>query len=75
LVGHIEIADKVVLMAQSGISKSIKKPGYYFGYPAKELKTAQKLEAHIRSLPDYVERIKKLEEEIKILREQLTDGS
>lgn len=68
IVGHIEIGDNVVLMAQSGISKSIKKPGYYFGYPAKELKTSQKLEAHIRNLPDYADKIKKLEEEIKELK-------
>ncbi len=72
IVGHIEICDNTVLMAQSGISKSIKKPGYYFGYPAKELKTSQKLEAHIRSLPDYAEKIKKLEEEIKDLKNKLS---
>ncbi len=71
IVGHIEICDNVVLMAQSGISKSIKKPGYYFGYPAKELKTSQKLEAHIRSLPDYAERIKALEKEIEQLKSKL----
>ncbi|MFN3694059.1 MAG: UDP-3-O-(3-hydroxymyristoyl)glucosamine N-acyltransferase [Ignavibacterium sp.] len=71
IVGHIEICDNTVLMAQSGISKSIKKPGYYFCYPAKELKTSQKLEAHIRSLPDYAEKIKKLEEEIKDLKNKL----
>ena len=75
LIGHIEIGDKVVLMAQSGISKSITKPGYYFGSPAKEFKTALRLEAHIRSLPEYVQRIKLLEEEIKLLKEQLTAGS
>ncbi|MFZ1289363.1 MAG: UDP-3-O-(3-hydroxymyristoyl)glucosamine N-acyltransferase [Melioribacteraceae bacterium] len=62
--GHIEIADKVLVGAQSGISKSITKPGTYFGSPAMELRTTLKLEAHIRSLPDYLERIKKLEEKI-----------
>ncbi|MEP0860966.1 MAG: UDP-3-O-(3-hydroxymyristoyl)glucosamine N-acyltransferase [Ignavibacterium sp.] len=74
IVGHIEIGDNVVLMAQSGISKSIKKPGYYFGYPAKELRTSQKLEAHIRNLPDYADKIKKLEEEIKKLKSRLTSN-
>lgn len=75
IVGHIEIGDNVVLMAQSGISKSIKKPGYYFGYPAKELKTSQKLEAHIRNLPDYAEKIKKLEEELNELKNALLSDS
>ena len=59
-----------MLLAQSGISKSIKKPGKYFGYPAKELSTSLKLEAHLRSLPDYVKRIKELESEVKALREE-----
>lgn len=75
VVGHIEIGDKVILMAQSGISKSITKPGYYFGYPAKEIKTARVLEAHIRNLPDYSERIKQLENEIVKLKELLKDNS
>lgn len=71
IVGHIEIADGVMLGAQSGISKAITKPGLYFGYPAKEFKTAMKLEAHIRNLPNYAEKIKQLETEIKNLKEQL----
>ena len=69
IVGHIEIADNTILLAQSGISKSIKKPGKYFGYPAKELSTSLKLEAHLRSLPNYAERIKELELEVKKFRE------
>jgi UDP-3-O-[3-hydroxymyristoyl] glucosamine N-acyltransferase len=75
LVGHINIADYVILTAQSGISKSITKPGQYFGSPAKEFKTALKLEAHIRNLPDYVDRIKKLEAEVNSLHDKLKNFS
>lgn len=71
IAGHLEIGDNVVLIAQSGVSKSILKPGYYFGAPAKELKTAFKLEAHIRNLPGYSERLEELEKEVKMLKEQL----
>ncbi len=71
VVGHIEITDNTILTAQSGVSKSIKKPGYYFGYPAKELKTAKLIEAHTRNLPEYSKRISALEEEVKNLKEQL----
>lgn len=71
LVGHIEIADNSILMAQSGISKSVKKPGKYFGSPAKELSTALRLEAHLRNLPDYAERIKELENQVKSLLKEL----
>jgi UDP-3-O-[3-hydroxymyristoyl] glucosamine N-acyltransferase len=75
IAGHIEIGEDVVLTAQSGVSKSILKPGYYFGYPAKEMKTAFKLEAHIRNLPEYSKKLEKLEKEIKQLKEQLANTS
>ncbi len=68
LTGHIEIADNVILIAQAGVSKSITKAGTYFGSPAKEVKTAFKLESHIRNLPEYVKKISELEAEIKNLK-------
>jgi len=71
IIGHIEIGDNVIIMAQSGISKSIAKPGPYFGTPAKEARSAMKQEAHIRSLPDYLERIKQLEKQVKALTEEI----
>jgi len=71
IAGHLEIADNVILMAQSGVPKTISKPGLYFGSPSKEAKTAKILEAHFRNFPEYVERIKKLEEEIKKLKEEV----
>ncbi|MCU0405642.1 MAG: hypothetical protein MUE64_01500 [Ignavibacteriaceae bacterium] len=74
IAGHLEITDNVVLMAQSGVPKTISKPGLYFGYPAKEAKTAKILEAHFRNFPEYVERITKLEEEIKKLKEQISSN-
>lgn len=66
-VGHIEIADGTIIGAQSGVSKSIKKPGKYRGSPAEEMSTQLRLEAHVRNLPSYLERIKKLEEKIAFL--------
>ena len=75
LVGHINIADYVIITAQSGVSKSITKPGQYFGSPAKEFKTALKLEAHIRNFPEYVDRIKKLEAQVNELNDKLKNLS
>jgi len=72
IAGHLEIADNVILMAQSGVPKTITKPGLYFGTPSKEAKTAKILEAHFRNFPEYVDRIKKLEEEIKNLKEEIS---
>lgn len=70
IVGHTEIADKVILIAQSGVSKGISKAGTYFGTPAKEFKQALRLEGHIRSLPEYADRIKELEAKIKQLEDK-----
>jgi len=75
IVGHIEINDNVIIMAKSGIPKTIKKPGKYFGYPAKDLNTALRLEAHIRNLPNYSDKIKNLELEIEILKKELNKNN
>ncbi len=75
VAGHLKLGDNIVLLAQSGVSKSLKKPGLYFGYPAKELKTSHRLEAHIRNLPGYAERIRDLENEIKVLKKQSENKS
>lgn len=69
VVGHLEIADNVIVAAQSGVSKSINKPGMYFGYPAKEHKTALRLEAHVRNLPEYADKLKDMEKQINELKE------
>ncbi len=71
LVGHIELGDNVVITAQSGVTKSISKPGYYSGSPAMEMKSHQKMQAQVRFIPDYVDRIKELEKQVKLLSEEL----
>jgi UDP-3-O-[3-hydroxymyristoyl] glucosamine N-acyltransferase len=70
IAGHIKIADNVILLARSGVGKSITKAGYYFGAPAKEIKTAYRIEAHIKNLPASIGRITEIEKEIKKLKEQ-----
>lgn len=73
IVGHVEISDNTLLAAQSGVSKGISKPGTYFGSPAKEFKTALKLEALIRNLPEQNDKLKALEKRIKELEEKLNE--
>jgi len=72
IVGHIELADQVIIGAQSGVSKSISKPGKYRGSPADDMGKMLKIEAHIRNLPNYAEKIKKLEEKIASLEEKIS---
>ncbi len=64
-VGHIKIGDRVIVGAQSGISKDIPPDTMVFGYPARELRKAKKIEACISNLPQWVKRITKLEKKIK----------
>ena len=62
IVGHIETTEHVIVGAQSGVSKSLNKPGTYFGSPARNHRDALKQEGVIRSLPELAERVKRLEQ-------------
>ncbi|MFA7419550.1 MAG: UDP-3-O-(3-hydroxymyristoyl)glucosamine N-acyltransferase [Melioribacteraceae bacterium] len=73
LVGHIELADDVIITAQSGVSKSIDKAGKYRGSPTAPLGETLRLESHMRNLPTYVEKIKKLEEKIASLEAKFSE--
>jgi len=74
LAGHIEIADRTVLMAQSGIPKSITEPGKtYFGYPAKEARIAQRLEAAIRMLPETMRDLQQLQRVVEEMKKKLSE--
>ncbi len=60
IVGHVDTADDVIIEAGSGVSKSIKKPGRYFGHPAKEHSIALRQEGALRQLPDLLAEIREL---------------
>jgi len=72
LADHLEVTDNVMIGAQSGVPKSITKPGKYFGYPIKELGAALRTEGHIRNLPNYAKKLNELEKKIKKKKEKLT---
>jgi len=62
VVGHLQIADGTILAAQSGVSKTITKPGQaWMGSPAFEVNKYRKSFIHFRNLTTIVERIDKLE--------------
>lgn len=73
IADHLTVTDNVIFTAKTGVSKSIPKPGVYFGHPVKEQKKAQVLEAHVRTLPEYAERIKALEAKIKELEAKINN--
>lgn len=66
IVGHLDIADNTIVTAQSGISKSITKPGgVYMGSPAFDATKYRKAFVHFRNLDAIVQRIEKLEKQDK----------
>jgi UDP-3-O-[3-hydroxymyristoyl] glucosamine N-acyltransferase len=69
LIGHIQTADDVIVEAQSGVSKSITLPGHYFGSPAKEHRTALRMEAALRRLPDLLNEFRELQKIVAELTE------
>ncbi|HPC36602.1 MAG TPA: UDP-3-O-(3-hydroxymyristoyl)glucosamine N-acyltransferase [Candidatus Marinimicrobia bacterium] len=65
IAGHLHIGSGVMIAAQSGVTKDVPAGIFLFGSPAQErLKAAQEL-AHIRSLPEIKERLKKVEMELQ----------
>ena len=66
-VGHITIGDRVVIGAQSGVSKSVPKDSTVFGYPARDHRKARKIHGYTMRLPEMHEKIKELEKRIREL--------
>jgi UDP-3-O-[3-hydroxymyristoyl] glucosamine N-acyltransferase len=59
--GHLRIGNGAILEAQSGVASDIPDGSVQFGTPCREVYLAHKIEAILNRLPDYVQRIKKLE--------------
>lgn len=67
IVGHLQIADNTIITAQSGISKSITKPGeVYMGSPAFDANKYRKAYIHFRNLDNLAQRVTALEHKNKL---------
>lgn len=64
IAGHLEITDRVVIAAASGVSKSLTQPGTYGGFPARAVREWHRSLAHIRGLERMSQRIRELERRI-----------
>src|ERR1700722_6431289 len=71
VVGHLEIADFVMIATRGGVSKSITKPGKYGGSPVMPLSGYNKQQVKLRKVSEYVKRIENLERNLKELEEIL----
>ena len=54
------IGKKAVILAQSGISKSLEGGKTYFGYPAEEAREKLKQIAYIKRIPEILKKLKKI---------------
>jgi UDP-3-O-[3-hydroxymyristoyl] glucosamine N-acyltransferase len=69
ILGHLQIADKVVISAGTLISKSVRESGTYTAiFPFSETHEWRKNAVHLRRLDEMFDRIKTLEAEIVALR-------
>jgi UDP-3-O-[3-hydroxymyristoyl] glucosamine N-acyltransferase len=71
VVGHLEIADYVMIATRGGVSKSIKESGKYGGSPVMPLGEYNKQQVYLRKIADYVKQIENLEKRVaKLEREE-----
>ncbi len=63
--GHIRLSDGVMIAAQSGVNRDPGPNKIIGGYPAREITLWRRIEASISRLPEYVKRIRQLEEKLK----------
>lgn len=64
VVGHLEIADFVMIATRGGVSKTIKESGKYGGGPVMSLSDHNKSQVHFRKLETYAKRIEALEKRL-----------
>lgn len=69
IIGHIEIADGVMLAARSGVSKSITEAGKYSGVPVMPLNEYQRNAVQLRNIEKYIQEIKELRKRLDKLEE------
>lgn len=65
-VGHITIGDKATLAARTGVSSSLPGGEVYAGNPAQPFRDEMKQRASARRLPKLIERVKALEEALRV---------
>lgn len=70
LIGHLEIGDGAVITAQSGLTKDVPAGGVMSGSPASERRTHLKELAALSKLPEALQEIRKLRQELEELKKK-----
>jgi len=67
VAGHLDITHNVLVLAKSGVTKSIPEPGAYTGYPARPLMEGRKMMTYPGRVPELLDRVKQLEKRLVAL--------
>jgi UDP-3-O-[3-hydroxymyristoyl] glucosamine N-acyltransferase len=70
IVGHVEIADFVMIATRGGVSKSMPEAGKFAGSPVLPLPEYNRQQVLLRKIEEYVDRIEKLEAKLSELEEK-----
>lgn len=71
-IGHLEIADRVIIAARGAVSKSITEVGSRWGgAPAEPINEHHRRAVHMRNIGKYVKRIEELERKMQALHPSL----
>lgn len=68
LIGHLDIGDGAIITAQSGLTKDVPAGGVMSGSPASDRRTHLKELAALSKLPEALQEIRKLRQEMEELR-------
>ncbi|OGX18374.1 MAG: UDP-3-O-(3-hydroxymyristoyl)glucosamine N-acyltransferase [Omnitrophica WOR_2 bacterium RBG_13_44_8b] len=73
VVGHVSIGDEAVVMAQAGVSKSVPPKTMVWGYPAKPVEIAKRVNAGVQNLPRLYRSVAELKQKIAELESKLKE--
>jgi UDP-3-O-[3-hydroxymyristoyl] glucosamine N-acyltransferase len=72
LIGHLDVGDGAIITAQSGVTKDVPPGGVMSGSPSSDRRTHLKELAALSKLPDALQEIRKLRQEIEELKKKST---
>jgi UDP-3-O-[3-hydroxymyristoyl] glucosamine N-acyltransferase len=70
IVGHLDIADRVIIHAATVVTKSIRKAGTYGGHPAEDSRSWTLNMARLRHLDALRERVRHIEQQLSLPEEK-----
>ncbi len=74
IVGHIKVGDGSSIAGKSGITNNVPEKSVMWGMPAMPITKFKRMEISMRRLPQMLQRIKDLEKELNILKNELEES-